>query len=395
MRTQRVARLMPSLWLTLTALVVVGCRPPTPPPAGNQFVELPVGSFAEAWRAELSIDGAVNGVYLLRDRLYVTSTSNQMYALTAGGGTVLSVVRTASPAETPRPPVALRDRVVVAHADVLTFYDLNGNLVREIRLGTPIRSNLAAFRDFLVFGVAGAGGGRLTLVDPSKKYVPVIWEVTTGLITGAPATFGDLVFAGSELGRVYACDVQKSQAWNLEGGYFVTDRGIKADLVADDYGVYVASLDTKLYCLDRLTGKIRWVYHAGAPLERAPVVTADAVYLIHPDRGLVALEKSGPRKFREAKWEMSGIRQVVSVDEQHVYVVRADNTLLALEKQTGKLKFASARNDLTHFATNLQSPVIYASTKSGETLAIKPVLRAGTVGTQVAVPVDQPTLASR
>lgn len=395
MRTQRVARLILGLCLTLAAPVIVGCKSSVPESAGNQFIELPVGSFAEAWKAELGIDGVVNGVYLLRDRLYVTSTSNQMYALTANGGTVLSVVRTASPAETPRPPVALRDRVVVAHADVLSFYDLNGNPIRDIRLGTPIRSNLAAFRDYLVFGVSGAGGGRLTLVDPSKRYVPVIWEVTTGLITGAPATFGDLCFAGSELGRVYACDVRKTRAWNLEGGYFVTDRGIKADLVADDYGVYVASLDTKLYCLDRLTGKIRWIYHAGAPLEQAPVVTADAVYVIHPDRGLVALQKSGPKRFREAMWEVSGIRQVVSTDEQHVYVVRSDNTLLALDKQTGKMRFSSVRTDLTHFATNLQSATIYAATSSGETLAIRPVLRSGTVGTQVALPVDGPALARR
>lgn len=395
MRTQRVARPILTVALTLTALVVAGCRSTVPPPAESRFVEIPAGSFAEAWSARLSIDGEVNGVYLLRDRLYVTSSSNQMYSLSAGGGTVLYVARTAPTSEIPRPPVALKDKVAVAHSDVISFYDLSGNLVRDIRLGTPIRSNLAVFRDFLVFGVAAAGGGRLALLDPSKQYVPVLWEVTTGLISGAPATFGDLVFAGSELGRVYACDIRKNQAWNLEGGYFVTDRGIKADLVADEFGVYVASLDTKLYCLDRLTGKIRWVYHAGTPLESAPVVTADAVYLIHPDRGLVALDKGGPKKYREAKWEVSGVRQVVSVDDQHVYAVRSDNVLLALDKQTGKLKFTGVRNDLTHFATNLQGSTIFAATASGETLAIKPVLRAGTVGTLVAAPAEPDALAKR
>lgn len=395
MRTQRVVRSVLTVALTLAVLVVVGCQSPPAPTVENRYVEIPAGSFAEAWSARLNIDGQVNGVYLLRERVYVTSDTNQMYALTSGGGTVLFVVRTAPPSETPRPPVALRDKVAVAHGDVIALYDLTGNLVREIRLGTPIRSNLAVFRDYLVFGVAAAGGGRLSLLDPSKRYVPVLWEVTTGLVQGAPATFGDLVFAGSDLGRVYACDVRKSQAWNLEGGYFVTDRGVKADLVADDYGVYVASLDTKLYCLDRLTGRIRWVYHAGTPLQAAPVVTADAVYVVHPERGLVALEKSGPQKYREAKWEASDVRQVVSTDDQHVYAVRSDNTLLALDKQSGKVKFTGVRNDFTHFATNLQSSTIFAATASGETVAIKPVLRAGTVGTLVAAPSAQDALAAR
>ena len=34
------------------------------------------------------------------------------------------------------------------------------------------------------------------------------------------------------------------------------------DLKADDFGVYVAATDTKLYCLDRATGKIKWQYFA-------------------------------------------------------------------------------------------------------------------------------------
>ncbi len=40
-----------------------------------------------------------------------------------------------------------------------------------------------------------------------------------------------------------------------EGGVYVTQAPIVADVKADETGVYVASTDTRLYCLDRQTGR--------------------------------------------------------------------------------------------------------------------------------------------
>jgi outer membrane protein assembly factor BamB len=45
---------------------------------------------------------------------------------------------------------------------------------------------------------------------------------------------------------------------------FVTSGRIVGDVKVDDSGVYVASTDSKLYALDRGTGKILWKYYGAS-----------------------------------------------------------------------------------------------------------------------------------
>jgi hypothetical protein len=71
--------------------------------------------------------------------------------------------------------------------------------------------------------------------------------------------------------------------------------------------------------------------------------------------------------------------QVLSADERYLYV-RSGNTIVALDRATGSPAFRSTRNDLVIFATNTQSPTIYAATRDGAILAIRPVTRPGAVG---------------
>jgi DNA-binding transcriptional regulator LsrR (DeoR family) len=53
---------------------------------------------------------------------------------------------------------------------------------------------------------------------------------------------------------------------------------------------------------------------------------------------------------------------------------------VALDKATGEPKFRSKRRDLTITTPNTKDATIYAATKRGEVLAIRPVLKGGSVG---------------
>lgn len=394
MTTHRVARIVLGLSMGLSALGGIGCRNQPPAPVTQSFSELPAGSFAQAWQAEVEADSAFRSLQVIGDRVYATTDRNQFFSISADGGTVQYAARVARPGEQVFPPVATGQNIVIAHTTVLSIVDRQGRTVRDIDLRSPIRSPVTPFRNNLVVGI-DSGGGRLAMVDPSRQFVPIIWEITTGLITGAPATTNDLIFAGSALGRVYACDDEKKQVWNLAGGFFQTDRPISADLAADDYGVYAASQDTKLYVLDKLNGRVKWVYHAGVPLVNGPLLTADSVYQPVPGVGLVALTKTGENKYRTPRWTAQGVRQLVSVDERHVYVATDDGAIAALDKQTGAVRFTSEARGFVAFATNLASPTIYAATRDGRIVAIRPVLRPGTIGLLVGLPTAPQLLAAR
>src|SRR5262249_2496863 len=155
----------------------------------------------------------------------------------------------------------------------------------------------------------------------------------------------------------------------------------------DDLALYVASMDSKLYALDRSSAKIRWQYFAGAPLRESPVVTANSIYQVVPNVGVVALDKTEGKYNREPKWIARGAKRFVSESEKYAFVVSGDNHLVAYEKATGEPKFKSKRTDLVAFAINTKDAMIFAATADGAVMGIQPVVKPGAVGAMVWLPV--------
>ena len=110
-------------------------------------------------------------------------------------------------------------------------------------------------------------GGRVAAIDtkPQPYPLPPIWTLQTrGQVSAAPATTQDAVFAGSRDGGIYAVRaVDRENLWpGVEEGHFRTGGEILADVKVDRDGVYASSMDSKLYCLDPNTGRIRWTYYS-------------------------------------------------------------------------------------------------------------------------------------
>ena len=83
--------------------------------------------------------------------------------------------------------------------------------------------------------------------------------------------------------------------------------------------------------------------------------------------------------------------QLLAQDDRNAYVRTKGNHIVARDKKTGEVRFTSQRRDLTVFATNLvkEDGMIYAGTKTGRVIAIRPVLKPGTVGEVVMVGSDE------
>jgi outer membrane protein assembly factor BamB len=276
----------------------------------------------------------------------------------------------------------LKDKVVYPTNTTLEIYDLQGKQLQSMQLDFAMRGPAVGSGNTIYVGADVQRGSRFIAIDITKPYrhAPKWWFVTDGAISAAPALFQQQLFIGTEGNRIYAVTEDRKPVWALDGFSFRTAGRILADIKADEVGVYVASTDTKLYCIDRNKGKLVWEYYAQHPLTTAPVVTATTLYQAVPDIGLVAIDKLNGKYNRDALWVSQAVVQVLSDDAQNVYGRLADNSIVAIDKKTGQQKFRSQRHDFAIFATNTTDSTIFAATKDGKVYAITPVLKGGMMG---------------
>jgi outer membrane protein assembly factor BamB len=367
----------------LAAAVLCGCKSKTTKPTGPET--LPAEGFIESWRNPLALKSDdLARLYLMGDTLFAYSGNNDVYVVDAKGGDLEHIDPLGGTPGEVRRPVALDNRIIYPRRSSLEVFSNTGRPIGSLDLAHSIRSPVVGSGKYVYCGLDYTQGGRLAEIDLTKQYANIVWEVHTGAgVSASPVVYQETIYAGTEEGNVLALNRSRNAVWALPNGMFKTEGPITADLVADDYGLYVASTDTKLYALDRGSGKIRWRYFAGAPLDTPPVATKELVYQYVKGTGVVAIDKLNGQMDRQPRWVAADAREFLAEDDQNTYVRGKDNRILAIDKKTGETKFRSRRKDLAVFAANPTGSIIYAGTKDGLLLAIKPVLSPGAVGTVV------------
>jgi outer membrane protein assembly factor BamB len=387
-----------ALWLGLIVMIApgAGCRSANSARDGtaNQPLprEIPANAFVAQWKAplELGRGNAINHLYLRGDTLFVYTQANRVYALSAAGGQILWAATVADPRERLQPPLVIKDLTIIPTSATLELFQ-GGKKLRTIKLNFAVRSPASGDGDFIYIGLDSANGGRLAKLDITRSYGNTVWELLTrGGIAAAPVLFEKLVYAASEDGMVHAVTEERSAAWGLQNSAFSTGASIVADLKVDEFGVYVACGDSKLYCLDRSTGKIKWQYYGGSPLTATPAVTADSVYQAAPGAGVAAIDKTQGKFNRAARWVVPNTVQFLADDGTNIYLRRRDGSIIGVDKKTGQVQGRSNRSDLVHFVTNTKTPLIYCSASDGTVICARPVLKAGVVGEMVLNDMHQP-----
>jgi outer membrane protein assembly factor BamB len=362
-----------------------GCRRETPRASDRQaqIVDVPANSFVVQWIAPLKLQrgDSLTHLYHRGDALLAYAKSNHVVEINSGAGNILWGVNVAGPSDTVGPPLVMKDQTIFPTSTSLSIFK-NGKKDRDIEIGHAIRSAPAGEDNIVYLGLDYAGGGRLAKLDISKPYANTRWELmTSGGMSSAPVLFSQVVYTASENGYVYAVSEDRNPVWPLANSAFKTDRRVLADIRVDEFGVYVASTDSKLYCLDRNSGKIKWQYFSGMPLRTAPVVTAELVYQAVPGVGVAAIDKLAGDYDRKPRWLVRGTSQYLSEDAARVYLRADNNQIVAVSKASGQELFRSHRTDMKLFATNLKPDgMVYAATLDGDVYAIRPVTTAGTVG---------------
>ena len=414
----------------LALVLVTGCNHDKPA-APEQARALPLQSFARQWATDLKLRGdSVTAVHAREGTVFAYTRKGRVAALGRDTGAVQYWVKVKGGSTRLHPPVVMDQRlafkrsisapkykdqerwevieavpVVFPSATTLEIYDRNnGQYVTNVDLKSAIRSDVVGAGGIVYLGGAYQGAARGAALDITQPYVPVRWEVMfpKGSISASPALRGDAVYFAGENGSVIGvATADRRPLWSLPGGTpeFQTNGPNTADLVADDENLYVASTDTKLYVLNRNNGRIRWQFFAGTALRDAPAVTSDMVYQAVPGMGVAALSKATGAPDRRPIWVAEDATQFLSQDDRNAYLRRRDGALVALDKKTGQVRFTSERRDLDVVATNTlkEDGLIYAATRKGRIVAIKPILKPGVEGEVVRLderPLGEATVAS-
>ncbi|GAA0596314.1 serine/threonine-protein kinase [Streptomyces crystallinus] len=208
----------------------------------------------------------------------------------------------------------------------------------------------------LVAGGAAAAGWALSRGGGPSGAGSTRWRfATTGTVLSYPRIAGDLVYAASNDGTLYALGAADgSRRWA-----YTTGAAIGSAPAVLGGAVYLGSDDRVLYSFDARSGAVRWRYTTQG-IVHTPVVTGGVVYVGSADHRLYAVDAASG----ERRWAFTAGNDTHSpaVSGESVYVGSSDTRLYAVEAATGARRWSfttrgavsgipAVANGLVHFAS--------------------------------------------
>ncbi len=179
----------------------------------------------------------------------------------------------------------------------------------------------------------GFTGWKLLDDGPPARAGTRLWRFpVTGVLVNHPSVAGDLVYAASNDGTLYAVDVASgARRWSYTTGAALGS----APWVLGGV-VYLGGDDGGLYALDARSGARRWAFRTGG-IVHSPAVGGGVAYLGSSDGYLYAVDVSdGSRRWR---FRTGHDTHSPTVAGDTVYVGCSDTRLYAVDAATGKLRW--------------------------------------------------------
>lgn len=190
------------------------------------------------------------------------------------------------------------------------------------------------------------------------------WRYASGgEVVGSPVRSGiALLFANADgvLGALEA--EERDLLWQFEA-----DRRASAPPVADDETVYFPSQDRNLYAVAVENGIDRWEFVTRSPVETAPALVGDSLFVVPGRSGVAKVDKRTGR----ADWVNDRTTGFLAVAGGRAYVSDAADDVVALDLATGAPLGSARLTDYRLRAANDRTDRVIVATERGVVLCLK------------------------
>ncbi|MEU9012652.1 serine/threonine-protein kinase [Streptomyces sp. NPDC048479] len=218
-------------------------------------------------------------------------------------------------------------------------------------------------------GTLGAGGlaaatWAMTRDGKSAAAGSLRWRfTTTGTVLSYPSVAGDLIYAASNDGTLYAL----TTADGLRRWKYTTAAAIGSAPTVLGGSVYLGSDDRILYAFDALSGKVRWRFTTGG-IVHTPVVTGGVAYVGSADHRLYAVDTASGKR----RWDFAAGNDTHSpaVSGETVYVGSSDTSLYAVNANTGEKRWAFTTRGAVSGIPSVAGGLVYFGSTDGNFYAV-------------------------
>jgi outer membrane protein assembly factor BamB len=133
--------------------------------------------------------------------------------------------------------------------------------------------------------------------------------------------------------------------------------------------VYVGSGDSRLYCLDAATGGEYWHYSTSDAIYASPLLEDGVVYVASSGNLLAALDALSGEPVWKLRIRIALIYTLALGQDAIYFVAQGDPNLYAVDKGSGKLRWALDTGDWLASGPVIASGHLYLAGKDGTVLA--------------------------
>ena len=229
------------------------------------------------------------------------------------------------------------------------------------------RVTVRLYRDTLQWTMYGANERR-TQAPPDIKVRPpfrVVWSRGLGSLVEFPAVVADgVAYVANYKGHVYALKMSNGAViWRHR-----PSRGKMASspaIVGDD--LIVHGMDGIVRVLDRSTGRLRWHFRVGSPIESSPIVAGGLDYFGAWNGRVYALDL----KHRRLRWSYRTGYKITSsaaIAGRTLYIGDYGGRLHALSARTGKRRFVRSVNGRVYGTPAVAAGRVFVPSSTGNSL---------------------------
>jgi outer membrane protein assembly factor BamB len=183
-------------------------------------------------------------------------------------------------------------------------------------------------------------------------------DIRAGIAVGGEPPRQTVYFA-TDAGMVYGMPAAEADGRAPDPAWGTPVHGaVTADLVVSGDELFVSCHDGFLYCMDRVTGKVKWAAPHETPLESSAAATKSAVYQARGGEVWCHERATGA-----VRWKRKGAVRFVVEREGKAVLEAADGSLVALDAEGRPV--GSAPSGGFHYPTNVDDGTLYGVAADG------------------------------